>query len=629
MLLNQRNGARLACSVAVAVWLASSPYAGIQHDAVLYAAEAIRRLPASGLQNDSFFRYGSQGDFSVYVALYAMLVQKLGVGAAALISAGLGRLAWLMGVVLICFVVVPARLRWMAISLVLILPTYYEPFRIFSYDEPFATPRVWSEAAVLVAIYLACFGRWYLAAAMLLMACAIHPLMAAPAVFLLLVWRIGESAFKLGVGANKKALMLGVPILSATLLTVCLCVPGIAPFDRLLQRYDDAWWQIVLSRNGMVVMQAWDAADFCRPGGYLLLLALVWLRAGAASQVRRITSATAVAAIFFLAVWGIGSALHNVLLVQLQLWRICWVVQMLVPILWVSTLLREPQPRNAAVERAEMIMVLAALVSSTWNSVPLAALALALHAGGHRLSELHARRATQLAWACLLIVALSQLMGLRDLVTASSLMERSPFPWLTALARAPALWVLAGLVAIAACRPHELPRRFAAVAVAAGACLATLAAGFWCAAAVAQTRADDTPAWITALRSRVPAGATVYWDRPLTSTWLQLQRAHYASNMQGASALFSRPGALELQRRLWRLQELQLTSGPAVWAGGSGAGVLTGERAVHLCQDAALDYVLVDGRWPGAQSIGAGDGGQPLSVFQCDLVRPLAAGGNS
>ena len=92
----RRSGAaQLSLGLALAaLWLLGRRYAGIVHDATVYAVQGLRKLEP-GLANDLFFSHGAQDAYTVFPALYASLISAFGTAAAAIIVTLAGQAAFL------------------------------------------------------------------------------------------------------------------------------------------------------------------------------------------------------------------------------------------------------------------------------------------------------------------------------------------------------------------------------------------------------------------------------------------------------------------------------------------------------------------------------------------------------
>jgi hypothetical protein len=598
--------------VALAVWWIGGPYTAFDHDGVYYAAEALRRLDPALLSVDPFFLGGSQGDFSIFVSPYALLVRWLGLSQAALGVTVVWKWLWVLAACLLLASLSRSRAEaYVALGVGLVLPRLYEPSHVFAYAEPFATPRLVAECLTLFALTTSMRGRPLLALGLALLATATHPLIGWPALAICLLIHV---AFRTGRFQWRIALAV---VLGCTALGAGGAAIGTPVLERLLQRYDDAWWAVVSARNFFALAQGWPAEGLLGAACWLLLLAFVARQAP--EPIHKLGISTALVGALAVGAWIAGSYAHDVLLVQLQPWRVMWIVQWLMPCLWALHFVRVGLAQPA--EQILLMLVAAAVLCTNAGAVVLTGLVfLRLTKGAAIDARVSPTLQRSLAAILLTLILATRLTGLGYLKAAASALAGSPVPTLQALAWEPAFWFPAGAAVLWAASkwPWRAP---AAWALQAGACV-TAATGFAFWLAMAAQRLEPTAPWIASLRRHIPVNATVYWQVPLDKIWLDLQRSSYASHAQGASVLFSRPMALELQRRLERLRILGLAGGPSAWADLAGAGRLDGRRAPPLCEDSALDFVIVPGSWPQAELQLPGPSSETLSIFECQRHRP-------
>ena len=81
---------------AALLWLLSHPYAGIYHDARVYALTAAHWINPASLADDLFFKFGSQGDLSLFTPLYGLAIELIGLDAAARWVTLGGGIAWIL-----------------------------------------------------------------------------------------------------------------------------------------------------------------------------------------------------------------------------------------------------------------------------------------------------------------------------------------------------------------------------------------------------------------------------------------------------------------------------------------------------------------------------------------------------
>jgi hypothetical protein len=607
----------LSLLLALAAWWVANPYRAFDQDALYYAAEALFRAGLADLSADPFFRHGSQGDFSLFITPYAALIRAVGVDVAALAVTVLGRVLWLWAAARLARALAPSwAAAGLGLALLLWLPNSYEPYRLLSLGEAFAVPRLWAEAACMLALADLVACRHARALWLALLGCGLHPLMGAGAlVLVLLLWPLP------GRLAALSAMSLLTRLTVAALALALLAAAGLAPFDRLLLRYDPAWWQIVGTRNFFTVTASWGVGDVALVAAWWLLLGWSAWRHPAGSAPRRLGVGLCVVVAAGLLAWVLACALQAVLGVQVQLWRVLWLLHVVVPLLVVAALARRPL-RDPA-EQASALLALAVLLTATWSALVLALLLIGLSVPWPALQgHLPPARQRRLAGLLLALVLLARLAALPELQQTARSLGSAAQPWLQALTMEPAAGLLLTAGLWAALRQPVLQRPLALRGLTALAVL-LLGSAAWAWGQPALARLQRSPAWVVPLRAALPPGQTVYWRHGLDRTWLDLRRPHYAHPMQGASALFSRPQALELQRRLLRLQAAGLTEGPPEWPEFPTQQPLDARTARWLCEDPALDLVLLEGRWPQATRQLQLEPGQAWSIFECaDRRRP-------
>lgn len=171
-------GLFLILIISVAWWLLTRPYQGIWHDGIFYTVQALRHLHPERYAQDVFFLYGSQDDYSFYSVLQAWLINIFGIEGAFLSLTLAGAALWLYALLrLLARWLPPTRLALMMI-LVLSADAHYGGFDMFAYGERFASPRIFSEALVLLSISLLLEGRRASAGFVLAGAALIHLLIA-------------------------------------------------------------------------------------------------------------------------------------------------------------------------------------------------------------------------------------------------------------------------------------------------------------------------------------------------------------------------------------------------------------------------------------------------------------------
>ena len=596
--------AALAASLlAVTLWWLAAPYAGIQHDALFYAADALRRVDGAALQGDLFFHRYSQGDFSIFGPVYARLIETLGLDSAAFGLSLAGRVAWLVALVALCRALAPQPLSWWLLALALCLPRTYGPLQLLHTAEPFATPRIWAEAALLGALALWLLQRRLAGGLLALAAASLHPLMALPGLAMMVLAATPRVRW------------------AAALLLCAAAAAGwwwqIEPLPRLFQQYDDAWWAVVRGRNPMILLESWTPAQASHALLAGLLLADTLRRSRSGSALHRLSIALLVVGTASLVLWAGASVLRNVLILQVQPWRVLWLMHLLAPLMWLAAACRQGRPRTHV-----LALLALAWLAPSWAAVLVGAVALWLQARPTVWVEHRAlRMGLQVGMAALALIELARSVG--PFIAAGVVSFTDVRPALQAAAIAGEPVFMAAVLGTAWTLQRMGPRLQRVLPVlAATACVAAL--GLWSSWLwVARTDATDRRL-AAAMRTVIPAGASVWSELGVANTWLHLRRANYASQSQGAGAQFDRDAALTLRRRLDLLQAAQLTDEsweriPPIRAQVRRPDLLTLKQ---VCEDGALDWLVFRGSLDHAHVlIRTDDGVATASLVDCASLR--------
>jgi len=317
----------LFCAVAL-LWLATRPYFGVLFDARFYMVEALKALDPAPFAEDLYFKFGSQGNFSLFTALYLPLLRAFGVGATGLFLIVVGQLLWLFGLFRLARSLVGGRTMWLSIALAIgMLRTYPGGF---GYGEGFATARLFAEALVMLGL-ASLSSRPFWAVALLGLSAAIHPLMALPGIAVAFVYlALGRPIWWVAMGTGAG-------------LAAALGLAGVAPFSNLFRTIDPEWLAIIKVRSPHCLLTAWETEFFQQA-----LAIIAW--AGAALALagphhRRFLTAT-----FLVGVGGLvctflgGDVAHNLLVVEIQSWRSLWLLGLIsciyIPLVLVTVLSR-------------------------------------------------------------------------------------------------------------------------------------------------------------------------------------------------------------------------------------------------------------------------------------------------
>lgn len=574
----------LVAGIATA-WLLAHPYTGIRHDGRLYLGMALAQLDAQAYARDLFFAYGAQDRYTLFPRLYAVLIDLMGVPAAAKFLLLACQAAFIASAAALLRTLCRGTLFWLALAAVCCLPGGYGPRGIFAFGETFLTARNLAEPLCLAALALLVHGRTGWAALTLVGAGLMHPLIALPAV---------ATGWLYLCLADRRWWWLA----AAAPLAFVPATLGIAPFDGLLARYDAPWLAIVRSGLAFLFPSHWSNEDWMRLAYDALLVGLAWRLASGNAKRWLLAVALSAAGGVLLSVLG-ADLLSNVLLTSLQSWRALWLLHLAaiaaLPLLVWRYWMDEPQQR-----------LLAALLVAAWlclrhDTALLALLAIVtLHAAGSR-AAIADPRMQRLALAGIGLLAL---VGLADqlsvLATQDEVMRLLDARPLFAKFIVHPLVLISGFTALFLALRGGRP-----LAAAAG------AAALLPALAVAIAAWDQRPAWERLIEDTHPAphafapaigsGEQVYWRDELLMVWLGMGRPSYYSLAQGSSLTFNRAQALELDRRGKALSKLRfqetLCGVIATVTEGQGGCVIGPAILERTCREATgLDHIVLPHR---------------------------------
>lgn len=520
----------LGVAMAAALLWLRQPYRGLRHDALLYAGQAVSHLDPGWAANDFFFRYGSQDQFTLFSNALGELIRLFGIPGPEIVLLIASQLLSLFALHLITFEW-PAPRRWLALITVAGLSHFFGAAKIFSLFEPFVTARTLAEPAAFLAIAALLRGRLVLAGGALLFALAMHPLVALPLAVVGWFYLMADDRRWAWAG------LAVVPVLAAM-------HAGVQPFVRLAQVYDGQWLHAVDAFNSAVFISEWVLEDTTMMLGQAVLL---WLALrGREGRLARFSRSSLCAALVLCLVSYVGADwYHDVLITQLQLWRVLWIVHLLF-VLWLPTFILDEWRKGAAGRLAAVALffvapTLAELFANGWALVIWALAMVALSARGVVLEPRIHRLALV---ACFLVGLLSTGMiawsvyyqqGMHLRGTALTSAWSTPFT--LAVLTIPAATSLL-LVAARGGRAGRVGQlAIAALFVVA---LVQLDQRTQLARFVESTYGQPHP-----FQAVIPPDAEVLWeDAELAPTWFMLRRASFAGGAQFAGLLFSRPAAM-------------------------------------------------------------------------------------
>lgn len=608
--------------IALGWWTLTRPYRGISHDGLFYTAQALKRLYPEQYAKDVFFLYGSQDNFTLFSGLQAWLTGQLGVERAFLLLTVAGAVLWLYALLALLKRWLSPILLVSAIVLILSLDSYYAGFDLIAYGERFATPRIFSEALVLLALSWWLEGRRLIAYCAVAGATLLHPLIALAG--------IGVFAW---AGLRARAahpqvlwlVLLGAGLLGMQLLVWLEVSPWLDPF----------WRQLVAYRSPFVFPSLWSLNDWLR---LALDASLLWLVSRYVSGEPGMLATWILPVLALAMLWALGAGVMGVqLAVAVQFQRVQWLAHLLA-ISLAAPLCLSLWRSSGAWDRYLAVGVGTSLVFP----LSLGGVVLPIVYGLYRWARFRMPDKLPGRGLSLLLFVSFPLTGLclwlfvltSDLILAPILYDRPV--WLLVLVQPPVAmgvffagyiplarrnWGRTGLWVYASClllvgllnwdvrkpwRTYDQPERTAAIA---------------------------------AVKSLIPPDAVVYWesglfvspdnqvwlDKGLEQTWFWLQRSHYASFDQAAGNVFFRPTGVEIFRRIAHLQQWGFRDDNLDWSERNDPPEkkpLTETRLRGVCSDPVLDYVITDSALPSAR-LGFRDPltGRRFSVYACEAFR--------
>lgn len=529
----------LAWALLLAVWMLAHPFAGIRHDGVFYAADALYRLDSSILRQDLFFLAGSPYDASLFGRLYAQAVAAIGLVPASWVLYVGAQLLWAVAAIAWSARFLPARWFLVGAACLSLLPRSYGSGFVLKLAESHLTARSFAEPLVLLALLALARRRLALGGGLSLAAAVLHPIMALPAAIgggWLILTRLRTS------------LVVRIAMLAASFAAVILLAASGA-----LGTMDGDWLETTRRRNPFILPGEWDLEYLTRIGGAVLVLLAASHRLSRGA--RELVLAIAIAALVGVLLAVIGETQGAALILQAQPWRATWVALWAAPFAAVAA-----ASSTWSSARGLSLMFLAAAPASLlafygsielfcWLVLSHAAI-LALWARTGRAGQ--AWRRFGMAWLVLLGAA-----AVFHIVLVTYWLLAPPVPWggasLVSVREFAAMslgWVLApiGLLILrTACEPSER-RRFAG-----GAALLAMIAAVW----MIDGRSGEVrqrERWIQSglpqLWPAIGQADLLFWPGRVAVVWLALGRASYVSMEQMAAQMFDRRISEEGRRRL-------------------------------------------------------------------------------
>lgn len=610
-------GIWLSLITVFSLWLLAKPYNGLVHDSILYSAQAMTRLLPGILDNDPFFRFGSQDNYTIFSSFHAFFLQEFGVENAALILTVLGKCLWFLGINWLGGAITTNRNTIFAVATALTLPTHYDGFEIFSYGESFATARLFAEAVGMFALGTWLRGIRLSAIGLTGLALLIHPLTAlAIATTIFYCWA------RMPPFWGWRVLALGFASIGAFVYL------GIPPFSSLMISFDGQWLSLLEKRAPYLFVDLWhESAE----GRLLHLLVIAaFSRAVLPSRLKRLAESQLVVLPALIALSILGTEiLHNVLLTQLQLWRAFWIAQLIsIFLLWRMAL---SSWGTTPPGRFVIILLACATLAAGPSSGAIAASAVP----GYFLAQRYFARKQLANISRLAFRRIFYIWGGGTMILMLvSNIVRIQWDWTLNINTGHPGWyalLTSPLVALTCVTLVHTGAESARWQIRAGSIFSTASAAVvaallwqsnWNSKAIAERRGDEIT--LHSLQQTIPTNTTVYWPGNLVDTWFWLQRPYYASQTQGAGWVFSRSSAIETSRRQVLLWNMGFSDGIADFEPRQLPQSKKSDEATvdQLCKDPALDYLILPSNgFHAVKMVFHSLSGQGYEVIACEQRR--------
>ena len=529
----------------LAFWFFCNPFFEIDRSSLIYTGRMLADLDPTGIGRDMMFRLDGQSGFTIFTFIYREAATAFGTVTATLLISLSSVAASFVGVYLLASTVCLDRARPLAIVFAATLPACYGGFKVFSFAETAATPRPFAEALVLCAIVALLREKHWLAIALVLGAAILHPIMAMPGLFVVMVCTIAiDRRWLIAVAAAAVVVLIGA-LLHASML------------ERLTVIVDPAWKAVLVDRNPQLFPTLW-------PEGWLgrMAVRIATLLLGASlapPRVRNLYLVTcAVGLVGFGTAYWLTARWPIVILVQAQTWRTMWLVFALATIA-AATCTIELWRLGPAGRIALALLALGwVFADQDLSAILFAAAAIGSRFALNEQSDVLSKRATTIL---LVSAAFIGAVGLiKTEVGIAGLIGDARAD--VALSILNLNWDYTPLAFLAGCFGlmwrHQLQNwRLAGIL----ACTVVLAGATW------DRRSDETLTFDAgvAVPDLVRRVATkegeVFWLGGTRESWLWLHRPQWLSGIQGAGLVFSRQLALRYHDRAQRAVEAGLDNG--------------------------------------------------------------------
>lgn len=378
-------------------WLVGHRYRALGYDAQLYAFQALAHINPA-LRNDLFVLNSSQDHYTVFSPVYAFFIRLMGLDLAALWLWVIGLTIFLISAWHLARALSDRSLAWLSTALVVILSSSYGAYEVIRYAEEYLTARTYAEAFTVTALAAWFTGRRFLAGAFIVIALALHPIMALPGLGVLVFLNL----------PIRGSLALALGSIGAAVVATVIAQHGAHPVG-FLTTLDPDWMHVVRERSQYILVNLWTGSDWQLNLRPFISLALTALAVDDA-RIRRLCMMVSLVGLTGLGI-AAAAGMHPPLaiLVQAQPWRALWLVTFIAILLLPSTVIalwKEP--------RGGLVCIVFLVLAWTYpliNQLACIGFALALLAVRHRVSA-EAARVLRIAGPLLVVVIACWLLAI-------------------------------------------------------------------------------------------------------------------------------------------------------------------------------------------------------------------------
>jgi hypothetical protein len=296
----------------MSLWICNHFYLGVRHDGRLYTLQALYHLHPDLYSQDIFLLNNSQDNFTIFSRIHAIFIKFFGISGAHIFPVIIGQLLFIFS--LYCFLKKSLDINELILAFILIatMPKNYGGLGVFTYSETFLTPRLFAESFSLFSLSFFFSEQRYKALTFCIFSILLHPIMG----FICLSIIIADYLFY--HRGYKKYVFFSALILLVLIFII------FGPFSDAFVEMDTEWLDVVIKRSPHLLLSNWFPGDWTSFAASCLVIAMLYIFN---RQRAKHFMVICVLSIFFFLLSFIGGDLFKVVFIlQIQLWRIHWIL---------------------------------------------------------------------------------------------------------------------------------------------------------------------------------------------------------------------------------------------------------------------------------------------------------------